>query len=69
MKVIVIISQHTRYRKIDKNITKTVRRCANELVNSRTMDHLIEKKYQVGVQWWNMKLRSVIEKNTSNQLQ
>ena len=40
-------SKHTRYYKIDKNITTTVSRYVNELVSRRTTGHLIEKKYQV----------------------
>ena len=40
-------SQHTRYNKIDIITTTTIKRYKNELVSPRTVDHLIEKKYQV----------------------
>ena len=40
-------SEQTRYHKIDKNTTTTVKRHVNWLVSPRTMGYLIEKKYQV----------------------
>ena len=52
MEVILIFS-YTRYHKIDKNTTTTVRRFMNELFSPRTMGHLIKKKYQVtGLYLW-----------------